>query len=699
MSICFRPSSIAVVGASPDLDSVAGLPIKYLQNHGYGGEIYPVNPSHDRVADLECYADVRELPEAPDLAMVILPARIVVEAVEDCFDVGTDSVLVVSSGFSETGTEEGAAAEAELAALAEEYDATLVGPNSQGLINVPDQVTACFTPALERAELLAGPVSFVTQSGAFGGALTTLLQDEGVGLNRWVATGNEADIDALDVIEQVGTEEETDVAAGYVEGFDDGRKLIALKRTPTGIELPIVVLKVGRSEKARSAAASHTGTIAGPAAVYDAVFRETGVMAVDDVDTFVELVRALVTLDGDPYPGRRVGVLSTSGGAGVHIADAVAETGLELPDLDPGTARRIEAEIPAFGSERNPVDLTGSVVDNPESFGECLRALLADDNVDVAVLGITNVSGDLADSFAHQVVDVAGESDTPLFCCWTGGIDKESATARYRRANIPVFENPARCVEVIGAIAGFAALRERLEDASHLPPRPEDAGSAEWKGGEPPALLSEVDAKRLLAEYGIDIPEETVVDSRTAAVEAAQKLGYPVVLKLLSPALAHRDEVGGVRLGLDGPDAVAEAYDALEEVSGELDAATTGVVVQRQVEAGTELGLGLDQDPDFGPIVMLGRGGVEIEETADVTFRTVPVGEKQAVSMLSELETLPDGLTGVQRSAVTSALTALSSLYLDNQWIREADVNPLILTQGGATAVDALFVGGEPTDR
>lgn len=523
-----------------------------------------------------------------------------------------------------------------------------------------------------------------------------MLQESGVGLNEWIATGNEASTGALEAVSQMGPGEGTDVVAGYVEGFDDGRELIALKRTEAGIELPIVFLKVGRSEKSSSAAASHTGTIAGSAAVYDAVFRETGVMSVNDINTFVELVRALVTLEGEPYPGRRIGVLTTSGGAGVHIADAVAATGLDLPDLEPETVQRIGERIPAFGSARNPVDLTGSVIDDPESFGECLGTLLEDGNVDTAILQITNVSGELAETFARQVVEVSGAAATPLFVCWTGGIEKETATSRYRGAGIPVFEAPVRCVEVVDEIVGFADSRDRLRDASDLPARPEEAESTRQERDDPPALLSEVEAKRLLAEYGFDVPAEAVVDSRDAAVEAADDLGYPVVLKLLSPGLHHRNEVGGVRTGLDDADAVADAYERLAAVGADLDAETTGIVVQRQVDGELELSLGLSRDPDFGPVLMLGRGGVDIEDVAGSTFRTVPVGEKQAASMLSELETVDgDDLADVQRSAIASAVTALSSLYVDNQWIREADVNPLIVGADGATAVDALFVGPE----
>jgi acyl-CoA synthetase (NDP forming) len=692
MQTLFSPSSIAVVGASADPERVSGLPIKYLQDHGYGGEIYPVNPNHETVAGLRCYPDVGSLPETPDLVLVIVPGRLVVDVVEESLERGAENVLIVSSGFSETGTEEGERAERRITQLAEEYEATVVGPNSQGVIEFHDRVAASFTPALRRPELLAGEVSFVTQSGAFGGALTTMLQDENVGLSKWIATGNEAATGALDVLSFLAGDDRTGVVAGYVEGFDDGRKLIELKRTDAGIDLPVVLLKVGRSERGRSAAASHTGTVASTHEVYEAVFRETGVMAVDDVDLFVDLTRAVSLLE--QLPGDRVGVVTTSGGAGVHIADVADEEGLSLPSLEGGTSDRIRAYIPEFGSALNPVDLTGQVVNSKEAFSECLRALFEDDGISTIILQITNASGESAEEYAERVVEVAGSYDKPLLLCWTGGVEKTSGLERYREAGIPVFENPARCVRAVAALARFADSKPRLRAARDLPARtPEfdpDAGDA-------PSVLTETDAKALLAEYGVDVPDEVLVTAPDDVARAGT-VGFPAVAKLVAPDLPHRDRVGGVRTDIEDRDALETACRDLFELAGELDVDLTGVSVQEQVPGTTELALGIHVDPDFGPVCMLGRGGVDIEETRDVTFRTIPVAPEQAASMVGEFD-LPTALDAVQREAVGDAVVSLSDLYLENPWIREADVNPLLVTPDGATAVDALFVGPDGTDR
>jgi acetyltransferase len=387
-------------------------------------------------------------------------------------------------------------------------------------------------------------------------------------------------------------------------------------------------------------------------------------------------------------------VVTTSGGAGVHIADVADEEGLTLPSLEGGTSDRIREYIPEFGSALNPVDLTGQVVNSKEAFSECLRALFEDDGISTIILQITNASGESAEEYAERVVEVAGGYEKPLLLCWTGGVEKDSGLETYRDAGIPVFENPARCVRAVAAMSRFADSKPRLRAAADLPARtPEFDPDAE----EAPSVLTETDAKALLAEYGVDVPDE-VLATASADIARAEAVGFPAVAKLVAPDLPHRDRVGGVRTDIEDRDALETAYRDLFDLAEELDVDPTGVSVQEQVPGTTELALGLHVDPDFGPVCMLGRGGVDIEETRDVTFRTIPVAPEQAASMLGEFD-LPTALDPGQREAVADAVVSLSDLYLENPWIREADVNPLLVTPDGATAVDALFVGPDGTDR
>ena len=682
MSFEFRPDSVAVIGASADPDKLSNRPVRYLQEHGYSGAIYPVNPNADEVAGLTAYADVSGLPEVPDLAMVMLPAAIVEEIVEDTLASGVENIVVVSSGFSETG-EEGAAAERRLAELADQHGAMLVGPNSQGVIDVPGRLTASFTPALEREELLAGGVSFVTQSGAFGGALTTMLQEEGVGLDRWVSTGNEAHRDALDFMSDLADAPNTDVIAGYIEGFEDGQKLVELRRTEAGVDIPLVLLKVGRTERGRAAAASHTGKLAGRHAVYESIFREFGVMAVDDVEEFVDVVSGLQTVNR--LPGRRLGVVSTSGGAGVHIADVAAAEGLDLPELDGETRRGVEALIPEYGSAINPVDITAQVAGDPEAFTECLKLLFDDPAIDGVVLQLTNLGGDRAVPFAEQIVDAAAGHETPLFVSWTGGLGKTAAYDLLGQAGIPTFDDPARCVRTVATMARAAEAHEGLQAKRDRLKRP-PGGPRE--GAE--HTLTEHAAKELLAARGVAVPSGDLVTNPSDAAAVARRLEGPLVAKLVSPEVPHRNRVGGIHTDLT-PDAVPETCEELLSLGDELDVIVEGVSIQEQVADGLELVAGV-ANSDFGPVVMLGRGGTAVETVDDTTFRTIPVTRDQAAAMLQELTTVPS-LDDQDRAAVLDVLEALSSLRMDEPWIREVDVNPLVVGDGRATAVDALVVG------
>lgn len=688
MAISFSPNSIALVGASSDPDRISGLPQAYLQRHGYDGVIYPVNPNHESIRGVPCYPTVDAIPETPDLAMIMLPASMVVEMVTACLSTGVKDVIIVSSGFSETGSKDGRCAENRLRELADEYDANVVGPNSQGMINFHERAIACFTPALSRDELEAGPVSFVTQSGAFGGALTTLFQDRGIGLNKWISTGNEAALGALDFIEDMVDDNTTDIAVGYLEGFNDPRKLLEINKTDSGIDFPIVVLKVGRSERGKRAAASHTGKIAGEAAIYESVLRENGVITVDDIDLLSHVTETLLTMNA--LPGRNLGILSTSGGAGVYLADLAADLGLNVPELTSETQVQIESHLPEYGSALNPIDTTAAVLNSQETFDSCLNALFVDENVDTVLLQITNIDGDHASRLAETVRAAKSRYEKPIVVCWTGGIAKESALEIFADADVPVFENPARCLETIEAIQVYRWAREPLRAAKNLPaypPTPEQI--------DKPVRMTEVESKQLLAEYGIDVPDEQRVTDTASAIDAVETIGYPIVGKLVSPDVEHRNHVGGIRLDLRNACEVERATEELLALADELDADDASVLIQRQIGFEEELSLGIVDDDDFGPVVMLGRGGVDIEDIDDVAFRTIPTVSEQARTMIDELETVSaNQFTRKQLESIVEAVTAISELYIENPWIDEADVNPIVTTDDGIIAVDALFSGG-----
>ncbi len=685
MSTLFNPNSIGVIGASSDVDKIGGKPIHYLQKHGYTGDIYPVNPNSDTIAGLPAYASISDVPEPPDMVLVIVPASLVLEAVEESLEAGVSNIIIIASGFAETGSDEGADAEQQLKQWADEYDATIIGPNSQGIVNFHTGMAASFTPALERETLLPGNVGFITQSGAFGGALTTIFQENNIGLSKMVATGNEAATGALELFREFAKDDETAVASGYIEGFNDGRELIEFKRTESGIEFPIVVLKVGQSERAKQAAASHTGTLAGEHEIYKGVFKETGVMAVDDIDLFFATIKTLLTVDALPHGN--LGVLSTSGGAGVHIADAIANNNLDVPELSDGIREEIDSYLPAYGSSLNPVDFAAGT--DIEDRKKVVELVFEDESIDTVILQLTNATGDRAVEYAEAFTAVNEKYDKPFLLCWTGGFDKDRALEMYAEAGIPVFENPVRCIETVRVINEFVESKPRLRSAkdevARIPISSTDDGYD--------TVVTEVEAKALLRDYGVSVPRESLVTSVEEAVTVADEIGYPVVAKLVASDIQHRNRVDGVRLNLMDESSVRSSVDGLLTRGREVSSNVQGVTVQEQVSDGTELAIGISTETDFGPVVMLGRGGTDLESINDITFRSIPVVPAQARAMLDELETIDQKAFSTEtEQSIVDAITGVSSLYLDNQWIDEADINPLIVRESDVCAVDALFI-------
>lgn len=687
MSTLFNPSSVGVIGASSDREKIGGKPIHYLQKHGYKGDIYPVNPNSETIGGLPVYDSISDVPEPPEVVLVIVPARLVLDAVSESLESGVRNILIISSGFAETGSKQGEEAERQLNDWAAEYEATIIGPNSQGIVNFHTGMAASFTPALERDALIPGSVGFITQSGAFGGALATIFQENGVGLSKMIATGNEAATGALALFREFAADEETTVASGYIEGFNDGRELIEFKRTERGIEFPIVVLKVGQSERAKQAAASHTGTLAGEHEIYEGIFKETGVMAVDDIDLFFATINTLLTLS--ELPAGNLGVLSTSGGAGVHIADAISNNNLTVPTLTADIREKIDEYLPAYGSSLNPVDFAAGT--DLEDRTAVLELVFEDDAIDTVILQVTNAAGDRAVEYAEAFSAVKEQYDKPLLLCWTGGFDKERALDIFAEAEIPVFENPVRCVETVRVINEFVQSKSRLRKAKDTDARISQRGSPRAETRE--SVVTEVEAKALLREYGVTVPQEELVGSAGQAVSVADEIGYPVVAKLVAADIHHRNRVDGVRLNLMDSQSVRSSVEGLLSRGREVSDAVQGVTIQEQVEAGTELAIGISTETDFGPVIMLGRGGTDLESINDTTFRSIPVVRAQASVMIDELDTINQTvLSEATKESVIDAVTGISSMYLDNQWISEADINPLIVRAADVCAVDALFI-------
>ena len=693
----FSPRSIAVVGASQDMASISGQPIAHLKAKGYAGAVYPVNPRYEEVAGYRCYPDVAGLPEAPDVAVIAVGAKRVPEAIDALGRKGCGFAVILSSGFAEAG-EDGARAQRELAANARRYGMNVIGPNCQGFMNIAERIHLGFGSPYG-ATYPAGGLSLTSQSGAFGNSIVMLASAEGVGLHHYVSTGNESVTTSLDFMDAMIDDPGTRVIAGYVEGFQDAHRVLEIGRRATAAGKPIVVWKVGTSEAGAKAAASHTANLGGATALYRAAFKQAGIIEANDIGDLADCAKAL--LPGWRPRGNRLAIVTLSGGAGIAMADRAAEAGLELPPLADDTTAALKGVLPAFAAIANPLDVTAGLLNDPELLRVTLDRLALDPNIDMVALALAAASGKLAVLLAEEVVRLARERALPVFVAWNADpTSNAEAYAVLDAAGIPRYTSPVRCARGIGALWSFTVARRRLAARQSETTMVMQSTPARALLTGRTRDLNEAEGKRLLAAYGIAVTRETLARGAAEAASAAASIGYPVVMKIQSADIAHKTEAGGVRVGVADDAAARVAFDEIvaSARAHAPGAAIDGVLVQEMVSGGTELILGVQNDPLFGPAIMVGLGGIFAEVLKDVSFRLAPLMRSDAEAMLRELRgfALLDGARGRPKadvSAVVDTLLRLSALAVDlGGSLGELDINPLaVLPAGqGVRALDAL---------
>ena len=694
----FRPSAIAIVGASADEGSISGQPLKFLRSHGYSGAIYPVNPKYRELAGLASYPDISSLPTAPDVALVAVAAKRVPEVLRQCGEKGVPFAIVLTSGFAEIG-EEGARAQGEIAEIARRYDIGVIGPNCQGMMNIAEDIYLGFgTPF--GLSYRKGTVSLTSQSGAFGNAVLMLAEQEGLGFRHYLSTGNESCTTTLDLIDFFIGDPGTEIIAAYVEGFKDAHRVVALGRKALAAGKPMLVWKVGNSEAGAKAAASHTANLGGAPALYRAAFKQAGVIEVTDVTDLADCAHALL---GKRLPrGNRIAVITLSGGAGILMADRCADSGLELPPLAPDTLEKLRAIVPSFAALNNPIDLTAGVFDDPNMFRAALRLIAADPNVDMIGMPLAAVGGKLGTALAREVAALSRETDIPILVAWNAPEDQaREAYALLAEAGIARYRTPVRCARAFSALWQYAQARRRLTEIQGEQPLVIERPQLRAEIGERKHDLAEFEAKRVLAEYGIPVTREALATTSEEAVRHAQEIGFPVALKIQSTDIPHKTEAGGVRIGLADANAVANGCEEILDNARRHvpDARIDGVLVQEMVAGGTEVILGVNNDPLFGPAIMFGLGGIFAEVLKDVTFRLAPITRSEALEMIHEIRAFKvlDGARGRPKAdipALADAILRLSALATDlSGEVAELDVNPLfVLPAGfGVKAADALI--------
>lgn len=679
-----RPRSVAVIGASADLSRMTGRPVGYLQKHGFTGAVYPVNPRAAEIAGLRCYPDVASLPEAPDAAIILLGADKVEPAVRALAERGTAAAVVLAGGFAESGGEGGARQQALKAAAG---SMRLLGPNTIGLVNLTDRITLSATGALEIGDLPAGRISVVSQSGGILGSLLSRAADRGIGFAKLVATGNEADLDSTDVLEELLGDPATDVIAMYLEGLRRPERFRAAARRAAELGKPIVVFKVGRSEAGERSASSHTGALAGADRMFDALFRQLGVIRAQSFSDLLDIPAALAS--GKRMAGKRVAVLTSTGGAGTLLADACGVAGFALPPPDAATAERIAAllgEDEKAGASRNPVDVTLAGV-KPEVFRSAAAALLDSPSYDALVTVVGSSALAQPDLVAGAVTECAALSDKPLLVYVSPHAPE--ITRLLNRQGVPAFAAPESCATVL------EALRRRP-----VPPLPKPVTAEPVPANLPTGPLNEAESKALFARFGVPVTREFAVADAEGAAAAARKLSGKVVLKILSRQIAHKSDVGGVRVGVTPEDVPAACAEMLERLRQAGAPAPEGFLVGELARAQVEMILGYHRDLQLGPAVLLGLGGVTAELFKDTTLRLLPISRADAEAMVGELRAaeLLAGYRGAPLCdipALVDAVLAFAKMAEAlGERLVEAEINPLFVGRAGegVRAVDGLAV-------
>ncbi|HSV59435.1 MAG TPA: acetate--CoA ligase family protein [Variovorax sp.] len=687
----FSPRSIAIVGASDDVTKIGGRPLQFLLKYGYSGKIYPINRKAGLVQSVPAHASVAELPEAPELAVVALPPEAVLDAVKECATRGVRAAVILSAGFSELG-EAGSRLQAEIGQVARQTGMRIVGPNCLGAIGVPDKSIATFSVALESSFPAPGPVGIVSQSGNLGSYTLRLASERGLGISRMLTTGNECDVDIADAIASLAADPGTSVILCCMETCRDGAKLQQAMAMARDAGKPLVVLKVGVSEAGCEAAASHTGALACSDAVFDVVLRNGGAIRVPSIEHLLEVGHALAVVGPGRVPkGNKVAVLTASGGFGVLLADAASAQGLALPKLAAATQERILSVVP-FASPSNPVDMTAQVSSRPEVLAKVLAAVADDSTCDALILQSANAFPlpRLREVFLSALAQVRKDHPSRLILLCARA--PQEVRAQLNAMGFPTVEGIDAACATLAALVRFGAR----DGAARVAPAVErEALSKE-------AFATEASAKSALARAGLPVLKEIVVASREEALAAARGIGFPLVLKIVSPDIAHKTEVGGVVVGVRSEGQLVDEYESLlARVAQKAPLARiTGVLVAQMVQGGTELILGTKKDPVFGAMVMVGLGGIFAEIMKDVALQPAPVDEAQALAMLRSLKAFPllDGARGRPKADVQAAAQAVAALscfaarHADS--VAEIDINPLVVLEAGrgAFALDALLV-------
>ncbi|MFO8111779.1 MAG: acetate--CoA ligase family protein [Desulfosalsimonadaceae bacterium] len=693
----FKPRAVAVIGASSTKGKVGHDIFANLLRGEFKGTLYPVNPGARSILCVPCYKSVLDIDDDIDLGMIILPPKAALEAVKDCVKKNVKGLVIVSAGFKEIGGE-GAEIEEEIARICRKADIRLIGPNCLGVINPHGDVRLNASFSTHMPEF--GNISFISQSGALCTSVLDFAQSRGFGFSKFVSIGNKADVDELDLLRYYHKDPETHVIMIYMEalrmrpGIIHEVKHIVSGHRPT----PILVIKSGKTAAGASAASSHTGSIAGTEAVYNAIFDASGIIRVDTVDSLFDYAIAFGA--GRIPDGNRVAIITNAGGPGIIATDMSEISGLKLARFSKNTDDILHQYLPPTANFNNPVDVIGDA--SSDRYRYALEAVINDEGVDCVLMILTPQSMTDAIGTAKAIVSIYRETTKPIICCFMGVVDVSAGVKYLHENHVPVYSFPENAAKAMGKLYEATKwLTRKILPQYDLRFDREKAGRIVAQSIESGKMvLGEYDGAELLKCYGFELPPMEIAASADDAAAIADKIGYPVVMKIASSDILHKSDAGGVVLGLKNPEAVAKAYDEIVKNAAAYkpDAVIEGVLVQKMAPAGQEVILGVSKDPEFGHLLMFGLGGIYVELFKNVTFRLAPIGRNNARRMITGIKGF-EVLTGFRGKpeadieTLEKMLVSLSNMVMDNPQIKELDINPLLVHEKGkgATVADIII--------
>jgi acetate---CoA ligase (ADP-forming) len=688
----FAPRSVAVIGASNRPGSVGRAIFTNILLNEYTGTVYPVNPKDRSISGVRSYPSVQDLPESVDVAVVVVPAAVVPEVTEECGEKGVKSLIVISAGFKEVG-QDGAALESQVTALARKYSMRMIGPNCLGTINTDPQVrlNASFASQMP----LQGSIAFASQSGAVGEAVIDYAASEGIGFSKFISVGNKADVNENDVLEYLRADQQTKVILLYIEDIVDGRKFVDTVTRVTQ-DKPIIAVKAGVSPEGAKAASSHTGALAGSDEAYNAILRQSGVIRVESIIDLFDYARAFAKQP--PPQGNRVAIITNGGGPGIMATDASVRYGLQISQFSEATKTTLRAGLPKEASVNNPIDLVGDA--QADRYELALQAL-QDESVDCSLVLLTPQAMVDLKKVAETIATVGPRTGKTILTSILGLTDITPAVEVLESNNIPHYIFPESAVRALAAMYEYQRWitrpRTQVRHFDIDTKKAQEILSNAKRAGL--TNLPQDDALKILGIYGLPVIKTESASSREEAVAAAKRIGFPVAMKIVSPDVIHKIDVGGVRLDLGNEEDASRAYDEIQRnvLSHLPNARIEGVLVQEYLTGGAETIVGIHRDPKFGPLLMFGLGGIYVEVYRDVSFRLAPIRELSATNMIGEIRgsKILQGFRGQPPSdsnAIVECIQRLSQLSMELPDVIELDVNPLVALDHGCRALDARII-------